>query len=241
MGGSKKFRDKLCVYCRVNKSTTADHVFPREFFQIEHRGGLPKVPACESCNNEKSKLEHYLTTVLPFGGTHVDAKQALSVDTAKRLKRNNKLSDQLKNSVKNIRIKSDSGVIETRLGVGFDSSMLHELVGYIGRGLMWHHWGAYLPTDSANKVFTPSETGIEFIHALFNLSTNYRVKTTSLGVDTIRYKGVMSESDRGLSVWAIQIFGGLTVMEENSNTIFTSSFVVMVTGRPEMLNSLEHI
>ena len=65
---SKRFRDKPCVYCLTNPSTTTgDHVFAREFFPEAARANLPKVPACESCNNEKSHLEHYLTAVLPFG------------------------------------------------------------------------------------------------------------------------------------------------------------------------------
>ncbi|MGF1733666.1 hypothetical protein [Photobacterium kasasachensis] len=239
MGGSKKYKGKLCVYCRVNQSTTADHVFPRELFQLEHRGLLPKVPSCEKCNNEKSKLEHYLTAVLPFGGTHIDAETALSVDAAKRLKRNQKLQDRLRESAKDIVLQSSTGTVENRLAVAFDSDSLHNLVGFIGRGLIWHHWGAYLPIESSFKVFTPSEAGIEFLHNLFNLSTKYRVNTTSLSVDTVRYKGVMSESDMGLSVWAIQFLGGTTVVDEDSNSIFKNSFVAMVTGSPESLSKLE--
>ncbi len=62
---SKRFRDKPCDYCLTNPSTaTGDHVFAREFFPEAARANLPKVPACESCNNEKSRLEHYLTAVL---------------------------------------------------------------------------------------------------------------------------------------------------------------------------------
>lgn len=83
MAGSKKYRGKVCVYCRTNKSSTADHIFPREFFQIDKRADLPKVPACQKCNNEKSKLEHYLAAILPFGATHSDAKKELSIDVAK--------------------------------------------------------------------------------------------------------------------------------------------------------------
>ena len=58
---SKKYKGKSCPHCaRPEASVTADHVFAREFFSVEKRDGLPVVPACERCNNEKSKLDHYL-------------------------------------------------------------------------------------------------------------------------------------------------------------------------------------
>ena len=54
---SKRFRGKLCIYCLRDPSTsTGDHVFAREFFPESERADLPKVPACEACNNKKSKL-----------------------------------------------------------------------------------------------------------------------------------------------------------------------------------------
>ena len=95
MGSSKKYKDKMCVYCRQKMSTTADHIFPRELFQAEQRNLLPKVPSCTNCNNEKSKLEHYLLTVLPFGATHLNAQKTLSIDVAKRLRKNRKLHEQI--------------------------------------------------------------------------------------------------------------------------------------------------
>jgi hypothetical protein len=65
---SKKHRGKPCVYCVVATATTADHVFARGFFPTDLREHLPKVPACAACNRAKAELEHYLATVLPFGG-----------------------------------------------------------------------------------------------------------------------------------------------------------------------------
>jgi hypothetical protein len=47
-------------------------MFAREFFLTDRRAKFPKLPACETCNNVKSKLEHYLTAVPPFGGQYPD-------------------------------------------------------------------------------------------------------------------------------------------------------------------------
>ena len=63
----------MCVYCATQLATTEDHVFARGFFVEARRDNLPKVPACQPCNQVKSGLEHYLATVLPFAGLHADA------------------------------------------------------------------------------------------------------------------------------------------------------------------------
>src|SRR3546814_13523430 len=65
----KRFKGKPCAYCD-GTGDTADHVFARNFFPIEDRAHLPQVSACEPCNRDKSQLEHYLLSVLSFGGNH---------------------------------------------------------------------------------------------------------------------------------------------------------------------------
>ncbi len=92
---SKKFKDKPCVYCPTGISATADHAFAREFFLERHRANLPKVPACAVCNGEKSALEHYLTTILSFGGVHPNALENLITTAPRRLAKNLKLRDTL--------------------------------------------------------------------------------------------------------------------------------------------------
>lgn len=61
-----KFKNELCTYCQVLPADTADHVFARQLFLVKHRNNLPQVPSCFECNNDKSKLESYLATVLPI-------------------------------------------------------------------------------------------------------------------------------------------------------------------------------
>lgn len=68
---SNRFRGKRCVYCgRTGASDTGDHVIARGFFPPSDRADLPQVPACSACNNAKSRLEHHLLTILPFGARH---------------------------------------------------------------------------------------------------------------------------------------------------------------------------
>lgn len=91
----RELRGKLCAYCATQPGTTPGHVFARGFVALEKRDGLPTVPACEKCNGEKAKLEHYLTTVLPFGGQHADAAQTLITMVPSRLSKNQRLAREL--------------------------------------------------------------------------------------------------------------------------------------------------
>lgn len=229
MGGSRKFKGKPCVYCMEGISSTADHVFPREIFEIADRDNIPKVPACERCNNEKSQLEHYLLSVLPFGGVHRNAEKSLSVDAERRLSRNNKLKSHLRNGMSYGLISRERDKRERRLRIPIDFDKLHLFSEFVCRGLLWHHWKCHVPKEYSVKAFTPSPTGLEFLQSLFNMSTAYRV-SSNLGEDTVRYKGSMSEVDQCLSVWALQFLGGITVADEKQSFVFEHSAVAVLVG-----------
>jgi hypothetical protein len=218
-------------------SSTADHVFPREIFQVHQRGMLPKVPSCKQCNNKKSELEHYLLSVLPFGATHANAQKALAVDTRKRLEKNRKLHNKIKEGFGYSYIPKDKYTLEKRLGVKFDCDILHEFVGYTCKGLMWHHWNRLLPKDCKLVSFTPSESGVKLVTMLSNLNSGLKVNT-QLGGGTVRYRGIMSEIDEGMSVWGVQLFGGITVLTAHNRHRFNNSFVAVITGSPEMIDGL---
>jgi hypothetical protein len=53
------------------------------------------VPACRPCNTAKADLEHYLATVLPFGGRHADAAANLQDLVPQRLAKNLALKRKL--------------------------------------------------------------------------------------------------------------------------------------------------
>jgi len=141
---SKKFRGKRCAYCADAQSTTEDHIFAREFFLPEDRGNLPKAPACASCNNEKSKLEQYFTSILPFGGRHDQAVVNLQTRVPPRLQRNRKLHEELATTLRRAWLRENAGLFLPGITFAMDGERLEELVSFIVRGLMWHHWRTYL-------------------------------------------------------------------------------------------------
>ena len=108
---SKKLKDKLCAYCGINLSTSADHVFSRSLFCDPEIVNIPQVPACFDCNNEKSRLEHILSTILPFGGRHESVKKHLSNGkVGKRLSKNIPLKLKIKKELLPILFSSSSRV-----------------------------------------------------------------------------------------------------------------------------------
>lgn len=145
---SKKFRGKTCVYCGTSGAAdTGDHIIAREFFpKSAKRADLPQVPACTRCNNEKSKLEHYATAVLPFGATHHEAGAILSTMVGGRLANNQKLARELAEGKATHYVSRDGGRSwDTEMTLPFDGGKIRRLFQMIARGLAYLEWGVVLP------------------------------------------------------------------------------------------------
>jgi len=99
---SNRYRDKTCTYCTVpGSSETADHVVALEFFPIDQRDNLPKVPACKPCNGSRSVLEHYATVVMPFGARYPGSPSVLASVMPRRLAKNAPLRTALASGMRN--------------------------------------------------------------------------------------------------------------------------------------------
>jgi hypothetical protein len=201
---SKAYRDKDCTYCcRANSSTGADHVLARQFFLEQHRGNLPKVPACKQCNGEKSELELYLTSTIPFGATHAHATNALELLIPKRLERNQKLHHELIEG-RELVIGIEPGRAQPSVGVSalpFRGDTLVALMEYIARGLTFWHWKLLLPPDRTvlSAAFVHSEVA-PFFEQLMAQNALNRVSDT-LGNGVFTYEGVQAAAPLELTVW----------------------------------------
>lgn len=202
--------NKTCVYCtQEGVSKTGDHLFARNFFLERRRANLPQVPACEVCNGEKSKLEHYLTAVLPFGGRHEDANENLSTMVPSRLRKNKKLHSELIEHSQEISIQDDSGLIVKHTAIPFAYKNMEKLLAYTVRGLAWFYFETLIPKDYFVGVMVPRSEYSAGFSALFTLETEKRVQK-SLGNGTILVEGVQSESEPYLTQWKICFYEGLT-------------------------------
>lgn len=203
---SKKFRGKPCTYCAERAATQPDHVFAREFFLVNRRGNLPKVPACQTCNHEKSKLEHYLLTVLPFGGNHPDAIINLSEMGPRRLAKNVRLHQQIR--IGQTRSWAQFGnLVLPSMTIPIDSSKIDALFRYIVRGVLRHHRQVLLGPDAGVWAGILSKEGERVFRQMLSLN-GHRI-TENLGKQTFVYEGVQTSSDPEMSVWLFSVYGGL--------------------------------
>lgn len=232
----KRFKGKLCVYCAVRPSVTGDHVFAREFFTTESRGGLPQVPTCDPCSNEKSKLEHYLTAVLPFGGRHPEAHANLTEQVPGRLAKNLRLAREL-NATLGRTWHLEEGLYRETMTVPLDPEKCHLLFEFIGRGLAWYHWQVYLQPGQTSRALFLSRFGTAYFDRIFTMNAAARVHA-DLGKGTVTYIGAQAVDRRDLTLWRIQFYGGIAVSGDPEAPGEVATQVAVVTGPTKLVNSL---
>jgi hypothetical protein len=205
---SKQHVGKTCVYCGVAPAATMDHVFAREFFPIERRANLPKVPACAACNSVKSRLEHYLTAVLPFGGTHPDALVALGEMVPPRLERNAKLKDALSAGHRQESM-MQNGIIVPAMTLPFDSERAADLFRFITQGLLYHHFRVTLDRKKHGVWAGFLNAEGEQIHRNV-LAKDCRERIRGdVGNGAFVYEGAQGTDFPEMSIWIFKIYGGL--------------------------------
>lgn len=227
---SKLFKGKTCAYCAVSgASDTGDHVLAREFVAVEHRGQIPKVPACKPCNCRKSALETYFLGVLPFGGRHADAGDNLTANVPKRLGKNQKLHRALSAGQARVWSREPSGLLVNTMALPLDGDRLQELVGLIVRGLMFHHWGVALGPDMRVDTMSLTKYGEAFFAPYLNGNAKQKI-TNDIGEGALRYEGVQGLDNDSISMWRLSMYGGMLMASEDGKD-FASSFGVMTGPR----------
>ena len=237
---SKKYREKVCVYCADVPSITADHIIARQFFLSNRRSDLPKVPACEQCNRQKSELEHYLTAILPFGGRHPDASVNLETMVPKRLFKNHRLRENLALGLKPSAARHpDAGSLAgTQFAVPIDSVKLRRLFALITKGLVWYHWQPMLGPGFSVRAEAISEAWAQRYEMFFRMKARDHVKV-DLGEGTFCYEGIQAEQPRELTIWRFAIYGGACLSGDPKAPATTSSQFLAITGPELELRRLE--
>lgn len=227
---SKAYKGKTCVYCAgLGCSSTGDHVLAREFFPEDRRDGLPKVPACEPCNQAKSKLEHYLTTVLPFAGRHPDAHRVLTTMVPRRLAKNRKLHSQLATSQGRAWVKR-GGMLQPSATLLLDAQKLEDLIRFIVRGLAAYHWATVIPADYAVGVGVWTEEGERLILPALP-ARGKAIARESWGNGAFEYNGVQAVDDPCLSLWRLRLYGGALLGGDPAESPDASPRIFAMTSR----------
>jgi hypothetical protein len=227
---SKAYKGKTCVYCAsLACSSTGDHVLAREFFPEDRRDGLPKVPACKPCNQTKSQLEHYLTTVLPFAGRHPDAHRVLTTMVPRRLAKNRKLHNQLAASQGRAWIKR-GGMLQPSATLLLDAQKLEGIIRFIVRGLAAYHWETVIPADYAVGVGVWTEEGERLILPALP-ARGKAVARENWGNGAFEYDGVQAIDDPCLSLWRLKLYGGAVLGGDPAGTTDASPRIFAMTSR----------
>lgn len=234
---SKRFKGELCVYCAERPSVSVDHVFAKKFFLPSDRDGLPQVPACKQCNEEKSELEHYLTALLPFGGRHESAKANFETMVPKRLKGNCKLHRQLTEGTRTVWSEEGEGLLVRAMTLPIDPALLESFFAFVARGLIWYHWRTYLTEGHSVVVIqlTAPEERL-FDRHLLGLKPPARVEA-DLGNGTFSYEGAEGVDCPQVSLWRFSAFGGVKLGGDPKAPAETSSRIGVVTAPTQVVSN----
>jgi hypothetical protein len=234
---SKKYKGKLCAYGCGRFATTADHVFAREFFLPDAVYERIKVPACGLCNNKKSELEHYLTAVLPFGGRHIEAGQNLQEMVPKRLAHNASLQRMLSSHQGIAWVRDDGGLYVPAMTLPVEFDRIEKLMGFVARGLAWHHWGVRLTTSDFVVSLALSPRGQQvFDQKFFRVNVGEQI-SNNLGQGTFMYEGVQGTDNPVITAWQFSIYGGLVLGGDPRKPHETSSVIGVFTGPKRVIKN----
>lgn len=217
----KGYKDTPCIYCREREATTADHVIARGFLPENKRADLPKVPACLMCNNAKSKLEHALTAIMPFGARHADATNSLAM-VEPRLARNRKLHINLAVGLAYSIRSSNGGPWQIEMTIPFDHADIERLGNFIIKGLAHAHWEVALGREHVVRTSFLTELGRQFFDPFFAGAARDKVNQ-DFGDGVFSYQGVQSLECAELTFWKMSLYGAevlgdkRTPGEHNSN------------------------
>jgi hypothetical protein len=235
---SKKFKGKLCVYCCDAPSTTKDHIFAREFFLMPRRQHLPTVPACKNCNDQKSQLEHYLASVLPFGGRHADAAENLKTMTPKRLDKNPRVLTAL-GAAFQIPTRRGweraDGLLLPAVGFAFDGQKFEHWIAMLVKGLSWYHWRELVTPDCVIDVRWGHESVFE---RLLTMPAARRI-SENVGAGTFLYEATQGIDSPKVSVWRFSVYGGARFGLSGVALRETGSEVGVLAGPKSMLDREE--
>jgi len=127
----------------------------------------------------------------------------------------------------------DGGVYRPTSMMAFKGEKLQELMKYVARGLAWHHWKVYVPSDIPVKSMILTEIGnaawVEMVNRMLLGGTVYE----HLGRGTVVYEGAQSPDTPEVTIWVVSMYGGMVFSDGQAREKGDSStWLWMITGVP---------
>lgn len=214
MGASKRYKGKDCAYCgKPGSSSTNDHVVAQSFFLDDERAtglDLPQVPACSSCNNEKSRLENYVVSAVLIGSRHPESQRYRSEKIVPRLIRNRKLQAELNIASPPSWI-NVNGVLQQLHVVKIDSDKITRLLEMIVRGLYRYHYGKPLPSEMIPdaRMIRPEDEPAMWAGISEYFPPEIPRIVRDLGRGSFTYTCVQSPAHDGFTAWVLGLHGNI--------------------------------
>lgn len=185
---------------------TGDHVVARSFFPERLRADLPQVPACETCNNYKSGLEHYLATVLPLAGRDRASFEVNEKTLERKLANNAALHDELNRGFE-LHAASD---LYGQHGTVLRPDVLSEYSKLLALGLLRHHFDYRmegLQEVRGAALAHSRSSAIDSLH--LKVRTQVSTVAAQFAEGALTYRGFAATANPGSSFWQIRLYGGL--------------------------------
>ncbi len=104
--------------------------------------------------------------------------------------------------------------------IPIDAELIEALVGFIVRGLMFHHWGAALGGDCSVEVYSLTQRGEQTFNQHLGMNATQRV-AGNVGQGALRYHGMQAVDNPNISMWEVSIFGGLKTVSGDQRIVST--------------------
>ena len=140
-------RKPLCAICGVREATTRDHVPPKAILVKPFPPNLVTVPACAACNNGASVYDEQFRVYLAaaVGDKNASARKLWKDNSLATLRKNRKLVTALSSTMREVEVKTPSGIaIGKRIAYLWPSRVYEAVVARIARGLYFHHFDEIL-------------------------------------------------------------------------------------------------
>lgn len=108
---------------------------------------------------------------------------------------------------------------------------IEKLLGFIVKGLVWHHWQSYLTAEHFVEVnaLLEWEEGL-FEHYFTNVSSQLKVRA-NLGNGTFFYEGFRGIDSPQTTAWRFSLYSGLKLGVARKNTVrgsLNSMFILLL-------------
>jgi hypothetical protein len=213
---AKKFEDKLCVYCGIEKSTRGkgDHVIASGFFDEDQRTdeyNPIRVPACKACNSSFAAHEQYLISILApsLNAVHPTAQRVASGPVTRSILNPRARGNwrRISKTAERVHLVSPGGLYTaTTTAIQPDYEPYDIVFRKITKGLYYHHFDAYFPPDYEIALFNIDRATCDrFFNSMQQVSS---FGPFELASGIFRYAFHVYPADPAQMVWLMSFYQG---------------------------------